>query len=92
MKPGDVIVLTGARLRSMGLLASDLGARRFTVIECSCDLCGTGRFVASADRHFAREAVRVHDEEHWRDEGTAAQTRAEMAGIARGIRKAQRGR
>jgi hypothetical protein len=91
MKPGDVIVLTGQALRSMGARTGDAGTQRWTVVECTCELCATERFVGvEGGRHFALAAVREWDRDRHRDEGTPAQTSADTAGIARGMQRASK--
>lgn len=75
---GDRVVMTGSAIRSMTLrqgLDIKSATMEWSVIECACDLCQTGRFVAvdqtvvlgidesGADelgwRHFAKQALRL---------------------------------
>jgi hypothetical protein len=75
--PGDVIVLTARHLWFTragldGPIAADI-VREWTVQECRCDLCLSGRFVCTTARaytggwrHFARDSVRHRG--RWLDE------------------------
>lgn len=68
LRPGTVVVLTAAFLRSTGQIAGGEGHSRWTLVACDCPLCETGRFVATDEpsqcdenrpRHIARANVCV---------------------------------
>lgn len=61
-QPGDRVRLTGRYLRSTGQYLGPEGQSRWEVIPCACELCASGRFVATNEparapydgaRHFA---------------------------------------
>lgn len=63
--PGDRVVLTADALRSMGVHAVDCVAKVWTVRECFCQSCRTGRLVCTDQptlggswRHLARSSLR----------------------------------
>ena len=47
---GTLVKLTGDFLRNTGQQASSEGKRRWTVLECTCGLCRSGRHVAVDQR------------------------------------------
>ncbi len=62
MKPGTKVRLSGVFLRNTGQMTGGEGLSKWTVVECDCSLCASGRFVAvdepggatlSGHRHFA---------------------------------------
>lgn len=62
--PGDRVVMTARAVRSMGIHAVDCVTKVWTVRECVCDACRSGRLVctdqSAADgwRHIARSSLR----------------------------------
>jgi len=65
LKVGDKIKLTGQFLRNTGQHTGPGGLSTWVVQACDCDLCKTGRFVATngdsyftdGKRHFAKGNV-----------------------------------
>lgn len=64
--PGDQVVMTGKALNAMGVKVGGDVARVWTVLECACSLCRSGRFVCTdqvtaedGPRHIASRALRL---------------------------------
>lgn len=88
----DRVVMTGRALYSSGQRTGRDVARVWTVTECACDLCQTGRLVAVDQwvdeigwRHIAKVAVR-HYGQPCVDDLSPEATQTDMGHIACGLR------
>lgn len=105
-RPGDRVVMTARALYSMHgadkLVAAE-AVKEWTVVECSCQLCASGRLVATHElialdddgevvthRHISKTALR-HRGQPYSEELPPHVTDSDMAAIQRGLRDAFRG-
>lgn len=96
---GDLVVMTGKALNSMGVKCGGDVARVWTVLECACSLCQSGRFVCTdqrtaedGPRHIASRALRLKSQPSGDDIDNMAvsQSDVERAAVSEGLRRAQR--
>jgi hypothetical protein len=70
-KPGEKVKFTGKFLACTGQQTGDEGAKVFTVQECSCTLCKSGKFVQVNEKaaelgFFAAEELEAMPHLRWR--------------------------
>lgn len=81
----DRVVMTGEALRMMGILRALEVARSWSVTECYCQLCRSGRFVCTDQRAGNDDGWRHIAVDHLRLEGEP--TVGELIGNDNGVRR-----
>ena len=62
LQVGDRVKFTGQFLRNTGQFYGSEGMSEWVVAKCDCDLCSTGRFVATNQNADTFEPLRIGQE------------------------------